>query len=396
MWNKVKEIRTATITYLGENAVTELERILNEYKTKGIKKIGIITGRSSYLKSGAWHRIRPIIETLKFEYLHFNRVSSNPTTEILNEAVNFFKSFGPQLLIAIGGGSPIDATKAVASLLVSDSFDVEGLFLHKWHPAKALPIVAVNLTHGTGSEVDRFAVATIQSIPYKGGIGYRCLYPEYSIDDPSLMKSLSSKQSRYTTLDAMNHLIEAATSTKASAYTIMLAREGIERIVKWLPVVLKEPENTEARYWLLYASLLGGLAIDSAVVHLTHPMEHLLSAINPSLPHGLGLALLLPSVIEAIYPATEDVLLEILKPIVKKTSRCNAVYLRDLLWDWLGFVGFTEDFQQYGFTHQMLPQLVDELLKLYSKGSLMLSPVQPAPEVIAKIYSDSINHTLKK
>lgn len=392
MHNRVVEIRTATVLYLGAGATAALEQVFSHYHSRGVTRAGIITGKGSYIKSGAWQRVLSFVDGL-FEFQHFDGVEPNPTTELLDRVVSYFKDFGPQLFIAIGGGSVIDTTKAVSALIRAEGVRADDLYTYKWNPEDALPVVAINLTHGTGSEVDRYAVATIKGTPYKGGIAHRCLYPEYAIDDPELMITLSEAQTRYTTIDAMAHLIEGATTLKASPFTVMLAREGIAKIARWLPVALKEPENIEARYHLLYASVLGGLAIDSAVVHLTHPMEHLLSAKNSALPHGLGLALLLPSVVEAIYPAVAEVVEEIMEPLIGRPGRVanRAVYIRDALRQWFFEVGFRECLSDYGFSEKDVPEMTRELFEYYGKGSINLSPVRPSPELIQKIYRDSIS-----
>ena len=397
MYKRVVEIRTATVVYLGSGATEALEGVLSQYQSKGLRRVGVITGRSSYKDSGAWQRVLPLLEGM-FEFAHFDGVRPNPSTETLDEAAGFFRQFRPQLFLAIGGGSVIDSAKAVSALVMTEDRRAEHLYRHQWDPEEAVPLVAVNLTHGTGSEVDRYAVATIKGTPYKGGIAHRCLYPEYSVDDPSLMVTLSEEQTRYTSIDALAHLIEAATTTRASPFTINLAREGIEKIARWLPLALMAPEDIEARYYLLYASMLGGLAIDSGVVHLTHPMEHLLSAKNPSLPHGLGLATLMPSVVEVIYPSVSEVLDEVLAPLVGPPGGASnrAQYYRDALRQWFKEIGFRESLRDYGFSEEMVPVMARELFEYYGRGSINLAPVKATNEVIEKIYRDSINYSFKE
>ena len=100
---------------------------------------------------------------------------------------------------------------------------------------------------------------------------------------------LSLNQTKYVSIDAVNHVIEAATSKVATPYTVTLARETIKLVAKYLPVALNNPEDVEARYYLLYASLLGGICFDNGLLHYTHALEHPLSAIKHDLSHGLGL-----------------------------------------------------------------------------------------------------------
>ena len=95
-------------------------------------------------------------------------------------------------VLAIGGGSPIDCGKSAAILLANPGKTGDDLYCYRFTPQTALPVIAVNLTHGTGSEVNRFAVATVTKLNYKPAIAYDCIYPRYAIDDPALMSDLLS------------------------------------------------------------------------------------------------------------------------------------------------------------------------------------------------------------
>ena len=219
-------------------------------------------------------------------------------------------------VIGIGGGSPIDVAKSVAILLKYPKETGESLYTLKFTPEKAAPIIAINLTHGTGTEGNRVAVASIEEKNYKPAIAYECIYPTWSIDDPELMLSLPLKQILYTCIDAVNHVVEAATTTVTNPFAITLAREVVVLVHKYLPVAVADPQDVTARYNLAYAALLGGISFDNGFLHFTHALEHPLSALKPDLTHGLGLAMLLPAVVKAIYEAKAPVLADILAPLV--------------------------------------------------------------------------------
>ena len=136
---------------------------------------------------------------------------------------------------------------------------------------------------------------------YKPAIAYDCIYPEFAIDDPDLMTGLSAKQTRYVSIDAVNHVVEAATSIVASPYSITLAREVIELVGKYLPKAIENPSDKTARYYLCYAAMIAGVCFDNGLLHYTHALEHPLSAMKPDFSHGLGLAILLPAVIKNIF-----------------------------------------------------------------------------------------------
>ena len=226
------------------------------------------------------------------------------------------KNSEPRLYSAIGGGSPIDAAKSAAVILAYPDKNARDLYEFKFTPIKALPVIAINLTHGTGTEVNRFAVVSIPEKQFKPAIAYDCIYPLYSIDDPALMTGLSADQSRFVSIDAVNHVLEAATSKAATPYAILLAKETIRLVAKYLPIVEKDPKDLTARYFLTYASILGGIGFDNGLLHFTHALEHPLSGVKSDVTHGHGLALLLPAVVKQIYPASGKVLADILEPIV--------------------------------------------------------------------------------
>ena len=131
------------------------------------------------------------------------------------------KDFGAKAVVAIGGGSPNDAGKSVAILLKYPDKTANDIYEFTFAPDEAAaPILAINLTHGTGTETNRFAVVTIPEKDYKLAIAYDCIYPTYAIDDPSLMVKLSPKQTRYVSIDAVNHVVEAATSKSSLSFLL--------------------------------------------------------------------------------------------------------------------------------------------------------------------------------
>ena len=391
--NRVLELRCGSVDYFGIGAINRFEHIMEQYRKRGIRRVGIVTGRSSYRLSGAWRVVKPVIEEKHLEYLHFDAITPNPTVDQIDEAVHLLKEVEPQLIIGIGGGSSLDASKVVAVLLRNRGITARDIYTGRFTPFEALPILSINLTHGTGSEVDRYAVATIPEERNKSGAAADCMYPEYAIDDPELMLSLPDKEVLYTSLDALNHLVEAATTKLSSPYTVMLAKEGIALIHKWLPRAIEDRQDIEARYWLLYASILGGIAIDCAVVHITHPLEHTLSAFRPGLEHGLGLTILLPSVIKVIYPAVAETLSGILRPITGtlKGTPDEAEGIAQSLREWIESLGVSQRLRDVGFTDDDIPELVRYVRRSQGEsGSLSLAPVKVTDEMIKEIYRESL------
>jgi len=387
--NEVREIRTRSTVYFGCGAIQKINDIAHIYAERGINKVVVMSGRNAYKSTGAWDVVEKALKENKIEYINYDKVTPNPTTDAIDEATTLAHNFGAKAVITIGGGSPTDAGKSVAILLKYPNETGSSLYEFKFSPTEAVPIVAINLTHGTGSETNRFAVATIFEKNYKPAIAYDCIYPEFAIDDPDLMTGLSPKQTRYVSIDAVNHVIEAATSTVASPYSVTLARQVIELVGKYLPKAIQNPADKEARYYLCYAALMGGVCFDNGLLHYTHALEHPLSAMKPDFSHGLGLAILLPAVIKNIYSAKAETLQYILEPIVKDTT--DAQKTAEGVYEWLKSVDVPNKLKDEGFSDANVEKLTELAFTTPSlDGLLGIAPTKATKEAVSAIYRESL------
>ncbi len=391
--NEVREIRTRTSVFFGVGAIKKIDDIAAALKEKGIDKVIVMSGRNAYKATGAWDYVEKALKDNKIGYVNYAEVTPNPNTHHVNEAAKLAKDFGAKAVIAIGGGSPTDAGKSVAILLEYPDETAENLYDFKFTPEKAAPIVSINLTHGTGTETNRFAVVTNLEKNFKPAIAYDCIYPMFAIDDPQLMVKLSPKQTRYVSIDAVNHVVEAATSTVTSPYCVTLAREVITLVAKYLPKALENPEDLEARYFLAYAAMMGGVCFDNGLLHYTHALEHPLSAVKPELAHGLGLAILLPAVIKTMYKDRANILSYILSPIVPGLdgSADEAEKAAKGVENWLKSVGVTEKLTDEGFGENDVDKLVDLVYTTPSlEGLIAISPSGKDRDTVRRIYRDSL------
>lgn len=391
--NDIREIRTRTSVFFGVGAIKKIEDIAKDLKTKGIDKVIVMSGRNAYKATGAWDYVEKALKNNGISYVNYDQVTPNPTTHHVNEAAKIARDFGAKCVIAIGGGSPTDAGKSVAILLEYPDKNANDIYEFKFTPEKAAPIVSINLTHGTGTETNRFAVVTVPEKNFKPAIAYDCIYPMYAIDDPQLMTKLSPKQTRYVSIDAVNHVVEAATSTVTSPYAVTLAREVIADVAKYLPKANENPDDLEARYFLAYAAMMGGVCFDNGLLHYTHALEHPLSAVKPELAHGLGLAMLLPAVIKVIYKDRANILADILSPIVSGLTGNpdEAEKAAKGVQDWLFSVGVTEKLTDEGFTEGDVEKLVDLVYTTPSlSGLLDIAPSGNGRGVVEEIYKNSL------
>ncbi|MCD8480531.1 MAG: iron-containing alcohol dehydrogenase [Candidatus Cloacimonetes bacterium] len=391
--NAVFELRSRTTDYFGLGAINKMHDIAKSLTEMGIKRVLIMTGGSSYRKNGAWDVVELALTNAGISYQLYNKVTSNPTDTQVDEAVILGKEIDAQAVIGIGGGSPIDAAKSAAILLKYPEHTARELYEFKFIPQFAVPIIAINTTHGTGTEVNRFAVVTISELEYKPAIAYDCIYPLYAIDDPALMYGLPENQTRYVSIDAVNHVIEATTTLAANPYAIMMGKETIRLVAKYLPIALNNPKDSAARYFLTYASAIAGISFDRPFCIFTHALEHPLSAVKPDLAHGLGLSMLLPAVIKEIYPARPKVLADLFEPIIPglKGEADEADQVASGIEKWLFSLGISSKLEDEGFSSADIDRLVELTQETPSLGLLLsLAPVKADLATIRRIFENSL------
>ena len=390
--NNVSTIICGSQVFLGVGAIEKMDFIAEQLKTRGIDSVIAMTGKAAYAKTGAWDYVTKALDKHGIRYTLYNKVQPNPETHQVDEAVQIAKEAGAKAVIAIGGGSPIDAGKSAAILLEYPDKTCQELYEMKFVAEKAAPIIAINLTHGTGTEANRFAVVTIPEKEYKPAIAYDCIYPLYSIDDPALMTGLPANQTRYVSIDAVNHVIEAATTVLNNPLSISLGKEVMRLVAKYLPIAIENPADLTARYFLTYAAMIAGTSFDNGLLHFTHALEHPLSGIKTDLTHGLGLAILLPAVIKEIYPASGVILADLLCEIVPGLTgdAAEADQAANGVREWLAAVGVPETLADVGFTKEDIPRLVELTFETPGlQGLLGCAPVPSDKEAVERIYAGS-------
>jgi len=351
-YTKVFKIKTnETTLYFGLNSVNKMQRYI-----AGYSKIGVIASRTASRKSGALGDVLKLLGD-KDVYV-VDGPSPNPTIHEIEEMVDKLRGRGVEALIAIGGGSVIDSSKIVDVALASNvesrrvvTKELEGL--------RHIPLFAVNLTHGTGSEVDPYAVVNLPEEKLK--IGLSVIYPVASFDDPRYTLTMPHRQIICTSIDALYHSLEAVTTKATSPYTLTVSEEAARLIFKYLPLAVKEPGDVKHRYWLLYASVLGGIAIDYSGVNIIHALEHGLSAVNRNLEHGCGLGIIGPELIKKLYSETPANLYRLLRQLSPelKPSVESAEKAGEVLREFQTSVGLKENLGSYGFDVKSVKEAIE-------------------------------------
>lgn len=277
--------------YFGENSMEELKNL------KGYKKAFIVTGGTSMQKFGFLAKLENILKETGLEVKLFEGVEPDPSVETVMKGAAAMREFQPDVIVSIGGGSPIDAAKAmwVFYEYPDKTFDdIKDPFTMPKLRTKAI-FVAIPSTSGTATEVTAFSVITDYSTKVKYPLADFEITPDIAILDPAIAQTMPKKLTAHTGMDALTHAIEAYVAVARSSFSDPLALEAISMIFDNL--VDSYNGVSEARSKMHIAQCLAGMAFSNALLGITHSLAHKIGA-QFDLPHGLCNAILLPYVIK--------------------------------------------------------------------------------------------------
>lgn len=278
--------------YYGKDALSAL-------KTLEGKKAVIVTGGSSMRKSGFLEKTENYLKEAGFEVKIFEGVEPDPSVETVMRGAEVMRGFEPDLIVSIGGGSPIDAAKAMWVFYEHPETDFESLCTPFSFPRlrKKARFVAIPSTSGTATEVTAFSVITDYSKGIKYPLADYEITPDVAILDPALVKTLPPEQVAFTGMDALTHAVEAFVSTASSPFTDPLAERAVEMVFDYIVDSYYGDEG--AREMMHYAQCLAGQAFTNALLGIVHSMAHKTGAVfgTGHIPHGCANAIYLPYVI---------------------------------------------------------------------------------------------------
>ncbi|MBP3477738.1 MAG: iron-containing alcohol dehydrogenase [Lachnospiraceae bacterium] len=278
--------------YFGENQLCHLGEELSKYG----KRVLLTYGGGSIKKSGLYDAVTKEIKNAGLELYELSGIAPNPRIDSVRDGARMCKEHNIDVLLAVGGGSTLDATKwmAAGACVEHDPWD----FFSKWAPVeKALPVVTILTLAATGSEMDSGGVISNPETQDKIGRLADPLLPKASFLDPTLTYSVSPYQTACGAADMMSHIMEVYFNMEPDLYMLDCFMEGMMKtIIKYAPIAMQEPDNYEARANLMWTSswaINGFVNGGKQQAWSCHPMEHELSAIY-DITHGLGLAILTP------------------------------------------------------------------------------------------------------
>ncbi len=256
------------------------------------KKALIVTGRSGADRSGAYRDVTAALEKAGCSYLRFEPIPENPPAPLCREGGATAREADCQFIVAIGGGSAMDAGKAIAGYATNPECDVMDLFDDEKRANGCLPIVAVPTTAGTGSEACRYSVLTIADGVKKKTFKCASSYPTFSFVDPRYSSTAGDETTVSTALDALAHGIESYLSPKSTATSEEAALFAAREIwdVLFRETDGKGPWTTVQRERLAYAATAAGVAIDATGTGFPHPLGYSLTLLK-GIPHGKACAI---------------------------------------------------------------------------------------------------------
>lgn len=364
----------------GEGSV---EQVGIETKKYG-SKVMIITGRSSSKKTGALDKIIDSLKSENLQYIVFDKVESDPSVDTVDLGTKIAKEEDVNVIIALGGGSPLDAAKAISIMINNPGNIVD--YESKEPQIHGVPVIAVPTTAGTGSEVSRFIVITDTKRKIKMLIGGEALVPEVAILDGELTLMVPPDVTAATGMDALTHAIEAYISKKAQPATNVQAISAISIISNNLAKAVQNGENIEARNNMLFAQMQAGFAFSNASVALVHAMSRPLGAYF-GVPHGLANAILLPRVMEYNKAACPEKFKDIAKAMGENTE---GLSLRDAsnlavkaVKDLYSETGLPTKLRDVGVKEESIEDLAKDAIK---SGSALVNPRKASLEDLIEIY----------
>ena len=347
------------------------------------KKVLIVTGRNSTKKTGLLDRMKDSARNAGLTYEIFDKVAQNPLTTTAIEGAEFARETGCDVVLGVGGGSIMDCAKAIAFLAVNEG-DINDYIFNRKTSTKALPIILVPTTCGTGSEGNGFAVLTNPDNGDKKSLRCNAIVAKASIIDPECMMTMPSGILASVGFDALCHCMEAYLSKIGQPITEALSLSGMKLISENLLRAYEDGTDTEAFSALSLASTYGGMVIHSAGVTLPHGMEHPASGLK-DIVHGKGLAALTPVICDESYAAAP----EKYEVISKYLGGSSAADCGDSIRKLLEKLNLKLTLSELGIEEQDIPWMAENCMKVSAAG-IANHPRVFTQEEIAQLYKKAL------
>jgi len=350
----------------GEGRLKEVGEKVKSYGKKAL----LVTGRKAMKELGFTHQVIEYLKAEGVEAVLYDKVEPNPSKQTVNTGGKLAKGKGCDVIVALGGGSALDAAKGIA-VVAKYGGDVWDYMGEGNVPGPVLPLVGIPSTAGTGSETTPYAVITFEEKKMKYFMASPYIFFKVAIVDPLVMMSVPRYITAYTGMDAFTHAAEAYTSRMAQPISDRLALQAIELAAGSLPQVVMNGDNLEARTNMALASSLAGMAIAQAGLGNAHGLGEPLGGFFET-DHGAVVGLLLPHVMEYNILTNPDKFINIAKVMGEKVDglslRSAAMKAVEAVRNLLVDIGLPPRLRDLGVKKEVIPEMAEEVMKRNPNG----------------------------
>jgi alcohol dehydrogenase class IV len=382
--NQTYQFKTPSVIVNGPGASKEVGAF-----ARGFGKKALIVTDNLLEKIGLLKDIKGSLEAAGVSFAVYDKVVSEPSMEYTEEGLKVFREAQAELLIAVGGGSPIDAAKAISALARNPGKMSDFLGVNKI-PQMGAPLIAIPTTAGTGSEVTQFTIITDTVKNVKMLIGSPNIMPRVALVDPLMTLQMPQGITAATGLDALTHAIEAYVSVKAHPISDTLGLRAIRLIAGNLRQAWSDGGNIEARTNMMTGALMAGLSFSNSSVALVHGMARPIGAYF-HVAHGISNAALLPTVIEFSIPGNPKRYADIAEAMGEVTaglSTLDAAYLAAKATKRLNDDLKIPTLKGLGLEEKKFASVVNQMaVDALASGSPGNNPRKPTKEEIVELYN---------
>ena len=355
-----------TKIYFGKDSILKNKEVFINIGSKAL----IVTGKSSAKKNGSYDDVIAALSQVGIEYILFDEVEENPSLETIEKGSNIGKANNVDFIIGIGGGSPMDAAKAIAIFVKNPDINIDNIFCGK--QLESIPVVAVATTSGTGSEVTQYSIVTSNKERVKKNLG-QSIFPKAAFLDSKYTFNLPYDITVNTAVDAFTHLVEGYLNSNSTYMSDLYGEKGFDLFKYCFEKLINKELDNEFRNKVMLASTLAGIQISQTGTSLPHGMGYPLTYFK-GLPHGLANGVLTIEYLKSFKNKTK---LEKMLNILKLNS------LREL----------EEIFKQlFNVNIQITKEEIMEYSKAFvsNKAKLKNHPEEISLEDILEIYNKSL------
>ncbi len=340
--------------------------------------------------TGVVERVETLLASAGLPVAVFDGVKADSGSDLIAEAASQLRAWQADAVVGLGGGSSLDTAKAVAAMATNSGSILDYAGLHKI-VNRPLPMVAIPTTAGTGSEVTLWSVFTDQGKKVKVAAGSILLYPSVALCDPDLTFDLPPTLTAATGMDALGHAIECYTNDACQPISGSLALEAIGMIGRFLRTAVLNGRDRSARYAMLLASTMAGIAMNPTRLGLAHALAMPLGSWNFRIPHGAAIAITLPVVMEFNYLAQPERYIEVARALGEPVRRLSAreaaagsfAAVRRLAQD----VGIPGGLGEFGLRQEHIDGVAAEAIK---SGNVAVNPRRTSVEDLRRILHEAL------